>query len=412
MTDYYASPRWTGELADCSMPMTFDQYSNCTFGCIYCFSQYQRAIGGAKKNYLNKTFKGVSVKNIKKMFTVPGSSQFWPYIEKKMWMQWGGLSDPFDPMERKYGVGLELLKFFKSINYPICFSTKAVWWLDDPRYTELFKDQKNWNVKVSIITLDERKAKEIEVGVSSPEKRLSAIKKITDLNAGGATLRLRPFIIGVSDPRHVELIKRSSENGATALSTEFFCLEMRSHQLKKKMHIFNRLCGFDVAKFYKRYSVSSGYLRLNRNIKRKFVDEMQNACREHNMRFYVSDAHFKERCDNGSCCGLAETCNYSRGQFTEALVLARKNGSVTWPEISINLGHLKDIQYGRAAGFNTNSAERRSKFLGKSLFDYMAWLWNNPNAGQSPYKLFEGILKPTGKDANGDLIYIIDPARS
>ena len=31
------------------MPMTFDTYSNCSFGCIYCFSQYQRGIGGADR---------------------------------------------------------------------------------------------------------------------------------------------------------------------------------------------------------------------------------------------------------------------------------------------------------------------------------------------------------------------------
>lgn len=36
MTDYYGSPRWSGEIMDCSMPVTFDQYSNCSFGCIYC----------------------------------------------------------------------------------------------------------------------------------------------------------------------------------------------------------------------------------------------------------------------------------------------------------------------------------------------------------------------------------------
>lgn len=42
----YGSPRWTGEIADCSLPVTFDTYSNCSFGCVYCFSQYQRAIGG------------------------------------------------------------------------------------------------------------------------------------------------------------------------------------------------------------------------------------------------------------------------------------------------------------------------------------------------------------------------------
>ena len=43
----YGSPRWSGEIADCSLPMTFDTYSNCSYGCVYCFSQYQRGIGGA-----------------------------------------------------------------------------------------------------------------------------------------------------------------------------------------------------------------------------------------------------------------------------------------------------------------------------------------------------------------------------
>ena len=50
----YGSPRWTGEIADCSLPMTLDTYSNCSFGCVYCFSQYQRGIGKGKEEYKNK----------------------------------------------------------------------------------------------------------------------------------------------------------------------------------------------------------------------------------------------------------------------------------------------------------------------------------------------------------------------
>lgn len=40
-----------------------------------------------------------------------------------------------------------------------------------------------------------------------------------------------------------------------------------------------------------------------------------------------------------------------------------------------------------------------------TMADYMRWLWNNPQAGQSPYTLFEGILIPAGKDDNGNIIY-------
>ena len=45
----YNSPRWSNEVADCSMPMTFDTYSNCSYGCLYCFSQFQRGVGASKE---------------------------------------------------------------------------------------------------------------------------------------------------------------------------------------------------------------------------------------------------------------------------------------------------------------------------------------------------------------------------
>ena len=73
-TTYYQSPRWSNEIADCSMPMTFDTYSNCAFGCLYCFSQFQRGIGGAKDAYLQKVCNNVNPNRIKRMFT-PTSMQ-------------------------------------------------------------------------------------------------------------------------------------------------------------------------------------------------------------------------------------------------------------------------------------------------------------------------------------------------
>ena len=123
----YGSPRWSGEITDCTMPMTLDTYSNCSFGCVYCFSQYQRGIGNAKDAYLRKECRSVNPERVKRIFTNPESSQFCDYVKTRRVFQWGGLSDQFDEFERKYGVTLELLKFFKQINYPICFSTKSAW---------------------------------------------------------------------------------------------------------------------------------------------------------------------------------------------------------------------------------------------------------------------------------------------
>lgn len=403
----YGSPRWTAEIADCSMPMTFDTYSNCAFGCMYCFSQFQRAIGCGKEAYLSKEVKCVNVDRIKKMFREPDkyAGQFAPYIKQRRVMQWGGLSDEFDGYERKYGKTLELLRFFKEIDYPLCFSTKATWWTQDERYMSLVRGQRNWNFKFSIITLDEAKAREMERGVPTPMERLEAIRRIAEADAGGATLRLRPFIIGISTPSYLDLIKEAGERGASALSTEFMCVEQRSNVLRDNMPIFDRLCGFDFMAFYKRYSVTQGYLRLNRKVKEPFIRNMKAACDKYGMRFYVSDAHFKELCCNGSCCGLPPDWNYSRGQFCEALQIAKKNGVVRWSDIAPDVLSLHNYDWGRAYGFNASSSEKRAHFLGMTMADYMRWLWNNPQAGQNLYKMFEGIVVPAGKDEDGNLIY-------
>ena len=404
---YYQSPRWTNEIADCSMPMTFDTYSNCSFGCLYCFSQFQRAIGNGKENYLHKSVENVNPKKIKQMFSDPDkyAGQFATYIKQRRVMQWGGLSDEFDGYERKYGVTLDLLRFFKEINYPLCFSTKATWFTKDERYMELIRGQKNWNFKFSIITKDAEKARVMEKGVPSPEERLKAIERIASAGAGGATLRLRPFIIGISTPTYLDLIRDAGNRGATALSTEFMCVEQRSNTLRERMPIFNQLCGFDFMEFYKKYSVSSGYLRLNRKVKEPFIRNMKAVCDEIGMRFYVSDAHFKELCCNGSCCGLPADWNYSRGQFCEALQIAKKSGAVFYSDIQKDIEELHQYEWGRAQGYNANSSEKRAHFYGMTMANYMRWLWNNPQAGQSPYKLFEGILIPDGKDEQGNIIY-------
>lgn len=404
----YASPRWTTELVDCSMPMTFDTYSNCSFGCLYCFSQYRRAIGNGKDAYLLKEVNAVNVERIKKMFLDPDAhaGQFAEYIKQRRVMQWGGLSDEFDGFEKAHGRTLELLRFFKEIDYPLCFSTKGVFFTKDERYMELIRGQKNWNFKFSIITADEKKAKVLEKGVPSPQERLKAIERIAEADAGGATLRLRPFILGISTPTYLQLIQNAADAGATAVSTEFLCIERRSLSLRAVMPVINELCGFDLYDFYIKHSPGAGYLRLSEQVKRPFYANMKALCDKIGLRFYVSDAHWKELCANGSCCGLGTEWNYSRGQFCEALQIAKTKGYVRWDDIAAaNAAIFSKVPYVRAQGLNTVGCENRAKFDGMSLTDYMRYLWNTPKAGSSPYKLFFGVIVPDGHDEDGNIIY-------
>lgn len=404
----YQSPRWTGEIADCTLPLTFDTYSNCSFGCVYCFSQYQRGVGEGAEDYYAKNVKAVNPEKIKRIFSGEDKdSQFYQYIKTKRPIQWGGLSDQFDGFEKKYGITYEILKYLKEINYPICFSTKSAWVFNDPKYQELFRGADNWNIKFSIITLDEADAAKIEQGVPTPRERLEAMKKYNELSKGGTTLRLRPFIVGVTDKTYLELIEEAAKAGASAVTTEFFCLEMRSIKSAKEHYdVISECAGFDIVDFYRKYSSGSGYLRLNRKVKEKYIQNMQELCHKLGLRFYVSDAHFKETCDNCCCCALPPEWDYSRGNFSAALQIAKRTGEVRWSDIEGDMYYL-NFPAVRAAGCQIarSSQEVFAKFSGMTMKEFLRYLWNNPKRGQSPYHLFERVLMPTGYDENGDVIY-------
>ena len=191
-----------------------------------------------------------------------------------------------------------------------------------------------------------------------------------------------------------------------------FCLERRSVNIARDNYkAISDAIGHDIVDFYARNSAGSGYLRLNRAIKEPYVRKMRDLCHEVGMRFYVSDAHFKEACDNACCCGLPDNWKISRCQFSEALQLCRRNGRVTFSEIGGDADFL-EFPWGAAEGFNTGSVERRAKFAGMTMRDYLRWLWNNPKAGQSPYAMFEGVMLPDGLDEHGDVIYRWNQSRT
>lgn len=420
----YNSPRWSGEILDCSMPMTFDTYNKCSYNCLYCFSFFQKShsqVSGGTGNrqdprmYQQSDLAAVDPKKIETLFKLESKNelkQFIPYITQRRVMQWGGLADQFDEYERRNGVTLELMKILKGHDYPLSFSTKATWWIYDERYRALVKGQDNWHIKFSIINLDKDRSRRMEKGVDSPQERLNAIKEYSSLNKAGVTLRLRPFIIGFTDrnDEYIELIEQAAKAGVDSVTTEFFCLEARADKhLRRRYANMSEIIGYDIWDFYRSQSKGAGYMRLNYSIKKPYIEKMRAACKKLGLRFYVSDAHHKEKCDGGSCCGLRTDYNYSRGQFTEAILIAREKGEVHYSDISKDVEALHGYRWYRAVGFNTTGWKEETKRRNQLMKDYIREMWNNPNNSRSPYRYFGGVLKPaTVLDANGDVVYLFD----
>lgn len=410
----YTSPRWSMEIPDCSMPMSMDTYSRCSYNCLYCFSFFQKS--HTTKGYLTGQPRSVNPEKVIALFENAAANntaaanktdvQFFKYIQDRRIMQWGGLADEFDEYERRNGVTLELLRYFDKIDYPLSFSTKAAWWTEDSRYMELFsRHTHNWHVKISIITADPEKARKIERGVPSPQERLAAIKRLADIGIH-VTLRLRPFIIGCSED-YLTLIRAAKEAGADSVTTEFFCMESRADdRLKARYAAMSEVLGYDIHQFYMENSKQQGYKRLNRAIKAPIIHRMRELTHSLGMRFHVSDAFCRECNDACNCCGVPPEWGVSQtGNIGNAIIIAREKGFVTFSDVMESINKYFDFRWVGACGYNTGSSKARALLYDTTMAQWLRSNWNDTKKGTSPARAYGGVLVPDGKDENGDVIY-------
>ena len=416
---YMGSPRISSEFRDCSMPLAFDQHKGCGYKCIYCFAYFKRY---NDVNSQNDFQKGITPRvDVKKMLKLldgdvsKASRQFKIYykyfIKKRKVIQWGAMGDPFCPYEKVLKTGLPIIKKLADMKYPVSFSTKATWFTENDEYMNLFKQSpESFHFKFSIICSDKEKAAIIEQGVPSPEERFKAMKRLSDIGVA-VTLRLRPYIIGLSDLDLEDTIKRASEAGAISVSMEFFCLDVRaSFTLKQRYKIMSNVVGYDMPKFYTKNSSQRGYLRLNKQIKEPHVKRVKELCDKYGLKLYISDPDFKELSHHGSCCGLPQRkpfTNYCKAQLCELLVSLKNGEEIDWDEYEKKYKEdfkwQKEIMAHEFCDFG--SAHKHRLNINTSCYDYSKNIWNKPKSNQSPYKYFGGTLTPVKLNKKNNVVY-------
>ena len=208
----YGSPRISSEAPDCALPLTFDSYSYCAMGCLYCFAYY------AKAN--NPAMKGMKLRSTNPINITEKNKHTYDYFYKHRFiLHWGGLADPFCSFEKRFSVGYEMLQYLSKEKYPTLFSTKGGTLLNK-KYLQLFdKSSKNLNYafQFSITTADDKLAKIVEPLVPSPTNRIKMIKTLSDMGYW-TILRLRPYLIGVTNPTIMELLQKCKDAGIKGVS--------------------------------------------------------------------------------------------------------------------------------------------------------------------------------------------------
>ena len=417
----YDSPRISAEVTDCALPLTFDQFSRCSFGCLYCFAAMERAENFAcSEAFKTGEVSSVNVDRVKKLFLGEikkgaGAALYETLIKKRIPLHWGGLSDPADEYERTTGVGLELLRFFREIDYPVFLCFKGNTFHTEPAYDAVFRGATNFAHQFSIVSLDEAKCKKIERGAPSPFERLRCME-ISHKEWGlPVYLRLRPYVIGLSDDTADELIQKSAAAGAQAVSVEFFCMNANvGEYMKSRYKIMSETLGYDIEEFYRTNSRGETYRRLSPAVKMPILLHLRDVAHTVGIRFAVSGPIGKQLNDTGCCCGLPDGGvwgNWTDRQFTSALLKCKACGECSFEAISspgrFGVEHLKLINadtYLNLGGKHNHQMWRES-----SLWDWLRFAWNKPMRAASPYHYFWGLMTPDRLDEKGNIVYKYNP---
>ena len=179
-------------------------YRGCQFACNYC-----DAI--TEKYLVHKDYKDFS----KAIYVKKNASE---PLEKEVRkvkpdvVAMSGVTDPYQPAERKYEVTREILEVLLKHGFPVHIITKSDLVLRD---IDLLREiaKRTWcTVSLTIITFNQRLLPHLEPFAPSPERRLETVKKLNDedIQAGVDFTPIVPYLL--DDPNNIEeLIKRASE---------------------------------------------------------------------------------------------------------------------------------------------------------------------------------------------------------
>lgn len=309
----------------CNLPVRFDSYVGCSHGCRYCFAQ--------KKTDITKIRRGDSPQSLRDFIEGKrGYETRW--VDWNIPIHWGGMSDPFQPIELKERVSYECLKVFAETQYPFVVSTKGRL-LAHPDYLDLLS-RCNCVVQVSMVC---GRYDKLEPGTPSYEERLEIVKTVA-ARVKRVIIRVQPYMPEVF--RDVmENIPRIKEAGAYGIVTE----GMKFAKAKPGMI---------------RIGGDSCYPRAV--LERDFLQIRQEAHR-HGLRFYAGENRLRAMGDDMCCCGIDGLPGFKGNDYNLCMIL---NGKTPEPT-----EHMKKVGTGGCFKSLRQNAGTTEKIARQSFYGLM-----------------------------------------
>lgn len=167
-------------------------YRGCTHNCSYCD-------GRAECYYVEGDF-GKDIE-VKKNAILLLDKELNPARKRKPMPRsfvvlGGGVTDSYQPIEKKYELAKQTLELIKKYNYPVHILTKSSLVERDFELIKKINSRQKVLMSISLSTADDNLAKIFEPGASLPSERLKTLKKFADsgINCGIFLMPIIPFI--------------------------------------------------------------------------------------------------------------------------------------------------------------------------------------------------------------------------
>lgn len=217
---------------DCSLchyGFQIDSYAQgCQFDCSYCWAKDHFESLGLWNRPLPIPVNLIEFWEVFfNFFEKDKKSIYYNLLKKKIPIRLGSYSDPFTPVEFRYGVTRQMIKILNHYNYPFVMLTKSDVVASD-EYLSLINPC-NAVVQFSFSTLDDSVAKRIEPGAPSPTRRLDAIKRLVK-NGVQVTARINPLFYKEDESSlfQTNMIKKIAETGCQTILFGFASLSNSS----------------------------------------------------------------------------------------------------------------------------------------------------------------------------------------